>query len=914
MKRRPACLHRLTLAAACAAAVAGGPLRAEEKVTFVDNALPVLRQRCGSCHNADKKTAGLDVTSYAGIMAGGGSGEVIVPGDANRSYLFRVVNHDDEPVMPPDAPPIPEPERQALRAWIDGGVLENKGSVAAVPVKRVEIAMTAPATARPAAPPLPARLPLEPVIRTPRLDVCASIATSPWAPLAAVCGQKQVLLYRTDSLQLAGVLPFPEGRPHVVKFSAGGGIVLAGGGVGAASGRVAIWSVKSGRRIRTLGDELDVVLAADVSPDQRLVAFGGPQRAVRVYSLETGQKLHDLTKHTDWITAAAYSPDGALLATGDRAGGVVIWEATSGRDFLTLQSHPASVTGIAWRSDSNMVATSCEDGQIRLWELENGSQVKAWGAHGGGAAAVEFVRDGRLVSVGRDKTPKLWTPDGTQERAFEACADVGLAASFCDETNRLLVGDWTGEIRAWNAADGARVGTLDPNPISLADRAGAADREVAVRQAKLAEGTQAVAAAATELVAASQERAAALAAKTAADGPLAETQKQVDAATAAVAAVKQSHAEAAAALPAIDQQIAAAGAEVQAATAAVGAAGEDAIAREAANQALVAAQAKQAEAQGRREPQKVELDKRAAAITQAEQQVVAATGPRDQAKIVADVAGQKLAQTDAAVAAATTKHQQAAAQADALKAQLDQAAAAHAHWLAEVVFQSNYVGLATVLAEREQVLGQAEADLAQTEARRQADEQAQQAVVAKKDGMQKQIASLTAALAQGEQAMQVLTGQIEKRGGELISAQGAIEQSLQAIAVIDESTKSLDTGLAAAPDDATLKQARAGLGAALDAKRVQLKQQQDGLAALTAEKAAWEKAIVDMRAAGDKHKADIAALTAALPVVDAELATAAKALADAVQASVEKRAVVTAKQAEVDAAGRQLDALQGIQN
>jgi hypothetical protein len=68
-----------------------------------------------------------------------------------------------------------------------------------------------------------------------------------------------------------------------------------------------------------------------------------------------------------------------------------------------------------------------------------------------------------------------------------------------------------------------------------------------------------------------------------------------------------------------------------------------------------------------------------------------------------------------------------------------------------------------------------------------------------------------------------------------------------------------------------------------------------------------------MRAAGDKHKADIAALTAALPVVDAELATAAKTLADAVQASVEKRAVVTAKQAEVDAAGRQLDALQGIQ-
>ena len=847
-------------------------------MTFIDNALPVLRQRCGSCHNADKKTAGLDVTSYAGIMAGGGSGEVIVPGDANRSHLFRVVNHDDEPKMPPDGPPIPEPERQLLRAWIDGGVLENKGSVAAVPVKKVAIAMTTPATAHPAAPPLPAHLPLEPVIRTPHLDVCASIATSPWAPLAAVCGQKQVLLYRTDSLELAGVLPFPEGRPHVVKFSAGGGVVLAGGGVGAASGRVAIWNVKSGRRIRTLGDELDVVLAADVSPDQRLVAFGGPQRVVRVYSLETGQKMHDLTKHTDWITAAAYSPDGALLATGDRAGGVVIWEATSGRDFLTLQSHPASVTGIAWRADSNMVATSCEDGQIRLWELENGNQVKAWGAHGGGAAAVEFVRDGRLVSVGRDKTPKLWTPDGTQERAFEACTDVGLAASYCDETNRLLVGDWTGEIRVWNAADGARIGALDPNPISLADRAAAADREVAARQAKFDEALMAIAPADAAVAATAKEREAALAAKAVADGQVAELQKQVDAQTALVAAAKQAHAEAAAALVTIDQQIA----------------------------------GSVAEAQSLRDPQKAELDKRAAAIGEVEKQLAAAVAPRDAAKAVADAATQKLAQVDAALAAATAKQQQAAAHAADLKNQVEQARGLHAKWLAEVVFQSSYEGLFKSLAEREQVLTQAEVDLAAADGKRQADEQARQGAIAKQGGMQKQIETLTAASATAEQEIAALAGQIEKRVGELPAAQATIDKTLQAIAVLGESGKSLVQGLAAAPDDADLKAAQAALTAAVQAKQGQLKQQQDVLAALTAEKAAWEMATVAKRAGIEKHKADMAAVQTAMPTVAAEIDAATKAVAESTRIVEEKRAGAAARQAEVDAQAKQLDALQGI--
>ena len=470
------------------------PAVAADTPTFVDNALPVLRQRCGSCHNPDKKTAGLDVTSYASILRGGGSGEVITPGDAAGSHLFRVANHDDEPKMPPDAPPIPEAERQVLKSWIDGGVLETKGSVAVAP-KRVEVAMAAPATERPAVPPMPGRLPLETGAKTAKPDSSTSLATSPWSPLVAACGQKQVVLYRTDTLDLVGVLPFPEGRPHVVRFSAGGGLIVAGGGVGGQSGRVVVWNLRNGRRLCTLGDELDIVLAADVSPDQRLVALGGPQKVARIWSIETGAKLHDLGKHTDWILATAFSPDGALLATADRAGNVFAWESATGRDFLTIPAHPAAVTSLAWRGDSNVLATGCDDGQIRLWEPENGTLVKAWPAHGGGVAAIDFTRDGRLVSVGRDKTPKLWKADFSQERALAPGADVGLSVAACDETGRILVGDWTGELSAYAAADGGRVGMLDPNPAPLTDRVAAAEREFAARKTMLDAAVAALAAA-----------------------------------------------------------------------------------------------------------------------------------------------------------------------------------------------------------------------------------------------------------------------------------------------------------------------------------------------------------------------------------------------------------------------------------
>jgi WD40 repeat protein len=293
-----------------------------------------------------------------------------------------------------------------------------------------------------------------------------------------------VLLYHTESLDLVGVLPFPEGVPQVLKFSRNGALLLAGGGVGGATGRVVVWNVVIGQRVFEIGDELDSVLAADISSDQTLIALGGPQRVVRIYSTETGQKLHELRKHTDWITALEFSPDSVLLTTGDRNGGLLVWEGWTGREYLTLGGHSGAVTDITWRSDSNVVASCGEDGNIRLWEMENGKQVKNWGAHGGGASSVDYARNARLVSSGRDRLVKLWDANGKQLRAFEAFGDIALAATLCDETDRVIGGDWTGAIRVWQAADGKRVGDLTANPATLAQRLEAAKAALASRQAE----------------------------------------------------------------------------------------------------------------------------------------------------------------------------------------------------------------------------------------------------------------------------------------------------------------------------------------------------------------------------------------------------------------------------------------------
>ena len=441
------------------------------KVTYEDDVKPIFRQKCFSCHNADKKSGDLDLTNYTNLMIGGGSGEVVEPGDSGSSYLYQLVAHESEPYMPPEQPKLPDAMVETIRKWIDGGVLETKSSVAKIVKKKtVNFALKDAPTERPKIAPLPPRLPLEPVVHTKRATAATAMATSPWSPLAAIGGQGQVLLYDTKTLQLKGVLPFPEGVPQVLKFSRNGSLLLAGGGRGGQSGRAIVWNVLTGERVFEVGDELDTVLAADISSDQTLIALGGPQRVVRIYSTESGQLLHELRKHTDWIYQVEFSPDSVLLATGDRNGGLFVWEGWTGREYLTLKGHSRSITGISWRSDSNVLATGSEDAAIKLWEMENGGAIKSWSAHGGGVASIEFARDGRILSCGRDRQTKLWDQNGKALRTFEAFSDLALSVTFCDESNRAIAGDWDGNIRVWNAADGKRVGEIAANPPTLQNR------------------------------------------------------------------------------------------------------------------------------------------------------------------------------------------------------------------------------------------------------------------------------------------------------------------------------------------------------------------------------------------------------------------------------------------------------------
>lgn len=475
-------LTRRCLILAAGLVAVASPAQDAEKLTYDDHIRPLLENKCFSCHNPDKKKGGLELTSYAGLMNGGSGGAVVDAGNPQGSRLWTCSAKKEEPFMPPEGAPLDAKDLTLLSKWIAGGLLQAKGSVAKASNKpKVDLSFAGGA-GKPAGPVArPEHVLLEPVIVTPRTSAVIAMAASPWTSLLAVAGQKQILLYDTDTHELAGILPYAEGYARSLKFSANGSLLIMGGGRGGKFGHAVVWDVKTGRRVTEVGKEFDQVMSADITPDHRKIAIGTNAKKVKCYDVATGEELYVIAKHTEWITGADFSPDGILLATSDRNGNVFVWEADNGGEFYALGQHKGSVTDLAWRADSNVLASCSADGVITTWEMKNGKQVATWSAHGGNVQSVSFLPDGRLLSCGADGTSAMWSVDGKRlehrqgiRQADQVAKVVGLY-----DSKTFVTGNWLGEVRFFESETGREVTQVSSNPPKLADRLASTEKRLA---------------------------------------------------------------------------------------------------------------------------------------------------------------------------------------------------------------------------------------------------------------------------------------------------------------------------------------------------------------------------------------------------------------------------------------------------
>ncbi len=101
----------------------------EEAFVFADVIQPILHRKCVSCHGTSSVKGDLLLDNLSGVLQGGKSGPLYVPGQAAASLLIERIHlpMEDEKRMPPASKPQLTPAEEAiLYSWIQSGAVTDK--------------------------------------------------------------------------------------------------------------------------------------------------------------------------------------------------------------------------------------------------------------------------------------------------------------------------------------------------------------------------------------------------------------------------------------------------------------------------------------------------------------------------------------------------------------------------------------------------------------------------------------------------------------------------------------------------------------------------------------------------------------------------------------------------------------------
>ena len=430
-------------------AAATGPVAQVELVTWKQHIEPIMEEHCASCHEPDNKKGGIDVTTFAAIRQGGGSGKSIVPGEPDQSRLYLMVAHQERPFMPKDEDALPPQLVQRIRTWIEQGASENEAAARTFLEKkdaaaRAAAAEAAAAAATPAVAPMPTGIRSAGLAWQQRMPALRGLVRSPTAPLLAIAGLQQLVLVDADAHLLAAV-PCDMPRCDLTAFSPDGTVVAVAGGQPGRKGEVRWYDVVSGSQLAMLQAERDALLAAAVHPGAAIVALGGAGKQCRVHRTTDGSELFT-GKHDDFVLSIDVSPDGTLVAAADRSGAVLVWEVKGGRPGQTLAGHKGAVHAISFHRSGKQLASAGADGTVRVWDVAEGKERWRQQAHTGEAFAVAFGPGDTVASCGADGRIRTFDRAGKPLSTSPAVDEWLYSIAFGASDDVVHAGDWRGRI------------------------------------------------------------------------------------------------------------------------------------------------------------------------------------------------------------------------------------------------------------------------------------------------------------------------------------------------------------------------------------------------------------------------------------------------------------------------------------
>ena len=137
------------------------------------------------------------------------------------------------------------------------------------------------------------------------------------------------------------------------------------------------------------------------------------------------------------MQCVAYDPAGRSIVTGNRDGSIAFWSGRDawpqGRPITLHDPRMGHVFAVAYRGDSAVVVSGSRDGTVVLVDARTHEPTgKQWSVAKGAVFVARFLRDGSLLTAGKDGAIRFWSCE-TQTLLGETAAHTSWVYAVAND-------------------------------------------------------------------------------------------------------------------------------------------------------------------------------------------------------------------------------------------------------------------------------------------------------------------------------------------------------------------------------------------------------------------------------------------------------------------------------------------------